>query len=170
MILVGIGANLPSQLDGGPLATCEAAIEAMNKAGISVVRRSNWYESAPLPPSPQPWYVNGVAEVASELEPAELLDLLHRIEDDFGRRRSAKFAARTLDLDLLAVSAMVMGPGGRVELPHPRMHERAFVLLPLAELEPGWVHPRTGRKICDLIGALPPGQTAVPLKSRSPLK
>jgi 2-amino-4-hydroxy-6-hydroxymethyldihydropteridine diphosphokinase len=162
MILIGIGSNLPSQA-GPPLATAEAALAALAAAGLVVRRRSRWYESAPVPPSDQPWFVNGVVEIATDLEPAALLAVLHRIEAAFGRTRTAANAARPLDLDLLAYDDRVSDGEDGVVIPHPRLHERAFVLLPLAELAPGWRHPRTGRPIAELIAALPAGAKARPI-------
>lgn len=162
MIFIGIGSNLPSPA-GPPLETAEAALEALAAAGVRVLRRSRWYESAPVPPSDQPWFVNGVVEVETGLAPAALLALLHRIEAQFGRRRTVANAARPLDLDLLAYDDRVCDDGNGIILPHPRLHERAFVLLPLSELAPDWRHPRTGRRIADLIAALPAGGEVHPL-------
>lgn len=162
VIHIAIGANLPSS-HGPPRATCAAALSAMDGNGLRVVRRSRWYRSAPVPPSAQPWYVNGVAEVETDLPPAGLLEFLLDTEAGFGRRRPGPDAPRTLDLDLLAVGDLVTGPGEELRLPHPRMHRRAFVLLPLAELAPDWVHPVLGLRIDRLIADLPPGQIAEPI-------
>ncbi len=161
MIVIGLGANLPSAL-GPPRATLEAALDALGEAGVRVVARSRWYRTAPVPRSAQPWFINAAAAVATPLPPAELLALLHRIESRFGRQRGERNAARSLDLDLLAYHDLVVEEGGLV-LPHPRLQERAFVLLPLAEVAPDWRHPRLGRSIAELIAALPPGQSAEPL-------
>ena len=160
-ILIGIGANLPSAAHGPPRATCEAALAALRARGLRVLRRSRWYESAPVPPSDQPWYVNGVARVETALPPPALLALLHDIERDFGRERREINAARVIDLDLLAYGDRV--ESGPPALPHPRLHERAFVLLPLAEVAPNWRHPATGRSVAALIAALAPDQAARPL-------
>lgn len=165
MILIGIGANLRSR-HGAPLETCEAALCALSEAGIAVARRSQWYESAPEPVSAQPWYVNGVAELDTRVEPSALLAALHRIEARFGRKdvaRQHKNAARTLDLDLLCYHDRLAAPPSRPVLPHPRMHRRAFVLLPLAELAPAWRHPGSGAAIVDLIADLPLESTARPI-------
>jgi 2-amino-4-hydroxy-6-hydroxymethyldihydropteridine diphosphokinase len=157
MILVGIGANLPDPRWGPPRTICAAALAALETADVHVVRRARWYESAPVPLSEQPWYVNGIAELSTDLEPAALLARLHQIEAAFGRLRGAPNAARTLDLDLIDYHGRVSAAGAVPELPHPRMHERLFVLLPLAELAPGWRHPRLGCGLDELIAALPAG-------------
>jgi 2-amino-4-hydroxy-6-hydroxymethyldihydropteridine diphosphokinase len=158
-ILIGVGANLPHPIHGAPLRTCQAALEALAASGVKLLARSPWYRTAPVPASDQPDFVNGVVEVATRLDPAELLSLLHRIEADFGRVRGRPNAARTLDLDLLAYGATIReGPDGPI-LPHPRLHERAFVLLPLRDVAPGWRHPKLGKRVADLIAALPPGQS-----------
>ena len=158
-ILIGLGANLPHPVHGPPRRTCEAALAALEKAGVRVLARSPWYASAPVPPSDQPEFVNGVAEVATRRSPEELLSLMHRIEANFGRVRGRPNAARTLDLDLLSYGeARRPGPDGPI-LPHPRLHERAFVLYPLRDVAPDWRHPGFGVGIAELIAALPPRQT-----------
>ncbi len=131
---------------------------------VTVVRRSRWYTSAPVPPSDQPWFVNGVALVATDLGPADLLATLHRIENEFGRVRRVRNEARVIDLDLLAYGDLVLGEGEGLVLPHPRLRTRAFVLLPLAEVAPDWRHPVSGEAVEDLIRTLPADQGAVPLK------
>lgn len=158
MIFIGIGANLPSA-QGSPQETCERAVEALAAAGLRIAARSHWYESAPVPVSDQPWYVNGVAAVETDAKPPELLALLHKVESSFGRVRRERNEARVLDLDLLAFHDEVSAGGeGRPILPHPRLHERAFVLLPLAELAPHWHHPASGEPIATLIAKLDPRQ------------
>ncbi len=157
MILVGLGANLPSATYGSPQATLAAALAALAAEGVAADKLSPWYRSAPMPAGDQPWYVNGVAAVTTRLGPGELLDLLHRIERRFGRIRRERNEARVLDLDLLDYDGRVQ-PGGPATLPHPRLHERAFVLLPLRDVAPGWRHPVSGIAVEDLIAALPPGQ------------
>lgn len=166
-IYLGLGANLPSR-HGSPRETLEAAVKAIAAAGVTVRRVSPWYESAPVPrAADQPWYVNGVAEVATDLDPAALLAVLQRIELDFGRVRSVPNAPRSLDLDIVAFGDRVATEGAPL-LPHPRMHQRAFVLLPLRDLVPDWRHPQSGRPIADLIAGLgrlddPEGQEIRPL-------
>ena len=158
MILVGLGANLPAPGYDDPRATCEAALGAIAAAGVRIVRRSRWYRSAPVPPSDQPWFVNGVVAVATELAPTPLLRRLHAIEAQFGRVRGTPNMARTLDLDLLAFGARVQRDGVQPHLPHPRIHERAFVLRPLAEIAPSWRHPGSGLTVIEMIARLAPGQ------------
>jgi 2-amino-4-hydroxy-6-hydroxymethyldihydropteridine diphosphokinase len=160
VILIGLGANLPHPEHGSPRYTCEAALAALTASGLEVLRRSHWYESEPMPPADQPRFVNGVAEVSTDLAPAELLERLHRIETAFGRVRRHRNEARVLDLDLLAYRDYVSAPGESPVLPHPRLAERAFVVLPLAELAPAWRHPVSGLRAADLAAHLPAGSTA----------
>ena len=157
-ILIGLGANLPSPVHGSPRRTLEAALQALVRRGLEICARSRWWESAPVPVSDQPWYVNGVAEVAGASGPEALLALLHEVEGEFGRLRSAPNAPRILDLDLLAYGDLLRpGPTPPI-LPHPRLAERAFVLRPLADLAPAWRHPVNGIPIEALVAALPAGQ------------
>ena len=162
-ILIGLGANLSSPVHGPPPATLEAALVALAARGLRIRARSRWWESAPVPISDQPWYVNGVIEVETTLPPVGLLGLLHSLESDFGRLRSVPNAPRILDLDLLAYGNLVRPGPEPPLLPHPRMAERAFVLRPLEEIRPLWRHPSTGRKLDQLIAALPAGQIVRPL-------
>jgi 2-amino-4-hydroxy-6-hydroxymethyldihydropteridine diphosphokinase len=156
VILIGIGGNLPSQF-GDPRQTCEAALAALDRSGLTLVRRSRWYRTAPVPASDQPWYVNGVALVSGPADPFAVLRMLNAVETDFGRVRGARNAARVIDLDLLAHGDTILDTPD-LHLPHPRMHQRAFVLLPLAEVAPRWRHPASARTVEDLIAALPPDQ------------
>jgi 2-amino-4-hydroxy-6-hydroxymethyldihydropteridine diphosphokinase len=164
-ILIALGANLPSRA-GGPRDTLEAAISELNFADVLTRQRSRWFSSPAWPPSDQPPYVNGVIAVETALDPTALLALLHRVEDAFGRVRGAPNAARPLDLDLLAYGDRVQAPapGEGPILPHPRLAERAFVLLPLAEVAPAWRHPVTGQSVQDLIRALGAIRDTLPLE------
>lgn len=154
-ILIALGANLPSDR-GAPATTLEAALAALRAAGVMIEACSAWYVTAPVPRSDQPDYVNGVARVYTQIGPPALLALLHRIEDGFGRVRERRNEARVIDLDLIDYGGVVTGlDGDALVLPHPRAHERGFVLLPLRDVAPDWRHPVTGRSIDMLIGDLP---------------
>jgi 2-amino-4-hydroxy-6-hydroxymethyldihydropteridine diphosphokinase len=155
MILVAIGGNLPGPHGEHPLVACRAAAESLRcLPGTRFVALSNWYRSAPVPPSGQPDYVNGVARLVGDVDPSWLLVRLHRIERMAGRVRGERDAARQLDLDLVDLNGAVQA-GPDLVLPHPRAHERAFVLRPLADVAPDWVHPTLGLGVAELIAALP---------------
>lgn len=157
MILVGIGASLPAPDGTLPRETCRAAAVALDALpGLRLQALSRWWSSAPIPPLPgAPWFVNGVARLSGRADPAALLAALHAIEAAHHRARPYPNAPRTLDLDLLDCDGM-LSEERELTLPHPRLHARAFVLRPLAEVAPGWHHPRTGRGLAELIAALPP--------------
>jgi len=163
VILVALGANLDHPRYGSPRQTLEAALAALQHGGVSVLARSRWFRSAPVPRSDQPWFVNAVASVDTGLSPADLMAVLHEIEAEFGRTRRRQNEARVLDLDLLAYHNKVSAPGESPVLPHPRLAERAFVVLPLADVAPGWRHPVSGLIAADLAGRLDPADVAEPL-------
>ena len=156
MILIAVGSNLPVLDLGTPVQICAKALDRLDSMGIRIVRTSRFYQSAPVPMSDQPWFVNAVASVVTDLDPGQLLAALHQVEQEFGRVRRERNEARVLDLDLIAYDGLVAS--GPPILPHPRLAERAFVLLPLRDVAPDWRHPVTGRGIEDLIAGLPPGQ------------
>ena len=151
---IGLGANLTPAGYRNPREGCEAALVALQEEGIFLDQVSNWYETAPVPISDQPWYLNAVALATTSGDAALTLAALHRIESKFGRVRGIRNEARVLDMDLLDFNGQ-RNQSPSLMLPHPRMHQRAFVLLPLRELCPKWYHPVTGISIDDLIAKLP---------------
>ncbi|MDP5241323.1 2-amino-4-hydroxy-6-hydroxymethyldihydropteridine diphosphokinase [Uliginosibacterium sp. 31-16] len=153
---VGLGANL-----GDPVATVREALAALGNLPESrVMARSSLYRTAPVGPGTegQPDYINAVAALDTTLAPTELLDALLALEKAFGRQRSARNAARTLDLDLLLYGHEILDAPG-LHLPHPRMHERAFVLIPLCELAPETRIPGRGPAL-ELLDTLPDAHIA----------
>ena len=153
MILLGLGANLPSHA-GAPAATLHAALRELARNGITPVATSSFYVSPAWPDPLDPPFVNAVTRVQADQGPAELLAVLHAVEARFGRVRSVRNAPRTLDLDLLDYNGYIQP--GPPELPHPRMTDRAFVLVPLAEVAPEWRHPQLGLHAAALLARLPP--------------
>lgn len=153
MILIGLGANLPSEKFGAPMKTLEAALEELESRGVRVVKRSRWYSSAALPISDQPRYLNAVVSVETKLSPNALLELLHIIERDFGRHRTVANAAREIDLDLLAYGDVIRSKILPI-LPHPRLADRAFVLRPICDIDPDWRHPLSGQSAVQLVAAV----------------
>ena len=132
-----------------------ATIDALSD--ISIVGCSNWYETAPVPISDQPWYLNGVFAIETSLDAKALLAQLHEIEASFGRVRNVRNEARILDLDVIDYQGEIHDDE-TICLPHPRMHLRAFVLLPIQDLDPSWHHPVTGKSVGQLIEEMPEGQ------------
>jgi 2-amino-4-hydroxy-6-hydroxymethyldihydropteridine diphosphokinase len=151
MIYIALGANLPSHA-GAPLMTLKMALERFPAYGLKVGAVSHWYETAPVPVSDQPLYVNAVAMISTLKDAPSLLNSLLSIEDEFGRKRHERNAARTLDLDILDFDGRVSE--NNPILPHPRLQDRGFVLLPLRDVAPQWCHPVTGQGVDDLISSV----------------
>ena len=153
--IVALGANLPDPSGNPPIATCQWAVEEVSRRLGPVVARSAWYISAPVPASDQPWFTNGVIRLSTAVPPSAILETLHDIEREAGRTRRQRWEARVLDLDLLAIGDQVRDqPNGPV-LPHPRLAERGFVLLPMAEVAADWRHPLTRQTPAQMAAALP---------------
>jgi 2-amino-4-hydroxy-6-hydroxymethyldihydropteridine diphosphokinase len=161
-ILVAVGANLPGPLGRTPIETCRHAIACMDLLqSLRLCGLSRWYLTAPVPASGQPDYINAVASLMVEpdatIAPEKLLADLMAIETACGRRRGEPNAARTLDLDIIDIGGMVRTAPDPI-LPHPRAHQRAFVLAPLSDVAPAWVHPVLGATVRTLLAGLV-GQT-----------
>ena len=153
-VFVGVGANLPGPDGAPPLAACRRALALLAGELDGPPAVSSWWRGPPVPESGQPWFVNAVARFRSARPPREVLAILLAVEARLGRVRRARWEARAIDLDLLAHGAAVVDEP-ELRLPHPRLAERAFVLLPLAEIAPGWRRPGDGRPIAELVAALP---------------
>ncbi len=139
-----------------PERTLRASLAALSQNGVSVKLVSRLYQTLAWPDPSDPPFVNAVALVETMHDPAALMALLAATEDGFGRVRGARNAPRTLDLDLIDYDGRI--EPGPPELPHPRAASRAFVLVPLAEVAPGWRHPVLGRGAGELLCALPPDE------------
>jgi 2-amino-4-hydroxy-6-hydroxymethyldihydropteridine diphosphokinase len=148
-VYLGLGSNL-----GEREAQIARAVEALGAAGVRVVRRSSLYRTEPVDFRVQNWFLNCVVEAETDLMPRQLLHVVQEVERGLGRRRMVQRGPRTIDIDILLYG------GNRVratelEIPHPRMHERRFVLAPLAELAPALRHPVLRRTIAELLAATP---------------
>jgi 2-amino-4-hydroxy-6-hydroxymethyldihydropteridine diphosphokinase len=154
VILIALGANLPS-FAGAPEATFGAALKALAAAGdIGLLARSRLYRSPAWPDASQPEYRNAVARIETRVDCVALLTRLHEIEERFGRVRDKPNQPRPLDLDLLDYDSLIRSEAPL--LPHPRLCERAFVLLPLFEVAPGWRHPVSNASLDEMMEALSP--------------
>lgn len=154
MILIALGANLPSRY-GNPEETLNAVLAELPRRGVEVVAASRVIVTAPVPVSDQPDYRNGVVSVATKLDARALHELLKSMEREFGREEGLeRNAARVLDLDLLAYDGVVIAEKG-LQVPHPRMHQRDFVLGPLCEIAPEWEHPLLKQTASQLFHSLP---------------
>jgi len=158
-VIVALGCN-----DKGAWSSCTEALEAalarFRSEGIDVVARSSWWSSMAWPDPHDPAFLNGVVIVRTDHDPHSLMAALGRIEDAFGRERSVRNAPRTLDLDLIAYRRLSGDLEGLI-LPHPRAAERRFVMGPIAEIAPSWVHPHGGAA-SDLAASAPVGADARP--------
>lgn len=157
-IYVAIGGNLVPDGYDSLFEGLEAAIQMLPGYGCAVERVSSYYITAPVPISDQPDYLNAVLKCTTELSAAECLANLHKIESQFGRVRSVRNAARVLDLDLIDYDGEIFD-SNNLQIPHPRMQDRAFVLYPLQDVAPTWHHPQSGLSVAALIARLPEGQS-----------
>lgn len=148
---IGLGSNL-----GDREAYLSWALDRLRILPSSrLTRCSSWYETPPVGGPPQGMFLNGAAELETELPPKTLLEFLQRIEMDLGRpQEHLRWGPRVIDLDLLAYDDLVLETE-ELTLPHPRMHERHFVLAPLAEIAPDWRHPRLGKSVRELLELIP---------------
>lgn len=158
---VGLGSNQTGPL-GGPADYLAEALERLAACdGLELLRHSRLYRSAPWGKADQGDFINAVAELSTGLTPLELLERLLAVENALGRRRGERWGPRLIDLDLLSFDDVQL-EDERLVLPHPRMHERAFVLVPLLELDAGFQVPGKGRA-ADLLAEIGEAQRVVPL-------
>lgn len=174
-VLIAVGGNLPKG-ESDLASTLSAALNMLNDvAGLKVLRQSRWYRTPAWPPGPDagPDFLNGAALLESTLAPQKILAELHNIEASLGRTRRTRWEPRVCDLDLIACGDTVLpdestvthwmktggAPGAAAPdalvLPHPRLHERAFVLVPICDIAPGWKHPILQRTVDALLADLP---------------
>ncbi len=144
-VYLGLGSNL-----GDRAENLAQAIAGLATAGVHVVRRSSLYASEPVGSGPQHWFLNCVVEAFTELMPRQLLHATQQVERDLGRRRGLRNAPRTVDIDILLYGAIVVSLP-ELDIPHPRIAERRFVLVPLREIASALRHPTLRRTIAELL-------------------
>ncbi len=147
---ISVGSNLGNKLDN-----CLKGIAALTESGQSaMLGASRFYRTSPVDYKEQDWFVNAAVKVGTLLDPLELLDELIAIQRRTGRRADAiRFGPRVLDLDILLYEDRVIRTP-RLEIPHPRMHKRAFVLQPICDIDPTIIHPVLAQTVADLLGGL----------------
>lgn len=172
-VLVALGANMPSDV-GSPEKTLLRAFDVLADSGLSVVAISPFYMTPCFPAGAGPDYVNAAAILSGLQDPKEMLKALHDVEATLGRTRETRWGQRTLDLDLIGVADLILPDlatyrdwcdlplsdqirrtPDQLILPHPRMQDRAFVLIPLADIAPDWIHPVSGLSVRQMLDALP---------------
>ena len=172
-VIVAMGGNVASHV-GAPELTIKSALTRLSDSPLKVVNVSQFYATPCFPAGSGPDYVNAAAVLSGPCDPHEVLNILHRVEAEFGRARDRRWGRRTLDLDLIGMGATILPdidtyrhwralPLDRqmseepetLILPHPRLQDRAFVLIPLAEIAPDWHHPVSGLSVAEMADALP---------------
>ncbi|WP_155142275.1 2-amino-4-hydroxy-6-hydroxymethyldihydropteridine diphosphokinase [Roseibium sp. RKSG952] len=171
--VLALGANLNLR-DNEPSVTLRQAIDALKRQGVVIRRVSRFFETPCFPAGAGPDYVNAAALIETDLDPNGLLELLHRVEHEFGRAREQRWGMRTLDLDLVCWEDLVLPDQveykrwlnlaadqqsqvapDQLIVPHPRLQDRAFVLVPMADIAPDWRHPVLDLTVTEMIARLP---------------
>ncbi|MBI4690283.1 MAG: 2-amino-4-hydroxy-6-hydroxymethyldihydropteridine diphosphokinase [Nitrospirae bacterium] len=142
---IGIGSNIGSRKEN-----CEKAIRLLGKSGVTIVKQSSMYETEPWGVKDQPKFINMAIEVETDKEPKELLNILKKIEKEVGRTETVKWGPRVIDLDILLYDDLILKTP-ELEIPHPLMHERDFVLKPLSEIAPDKRHPVIGKTVKEML-------------------
>ena len=139
-IIIGIGGNIKSEDGDHPIKVAIKAISYLKDYSINITDQSSWYETEPIPKSDQPNFFNCIIFAKTDLKELDVLKSLHEIEYRLGRKRILVNEPRAIDLDLIDYSNKILR-NKKIVIPHPRAHQRRFVMEPLAELDKNWIHP-----------------------------
>ena len=155
---IGIGSNL-----GDKLGNCRRGIEAIGAdARNRLVGHSRFYRTEPVGKKDQEWFINGVVAVETTMSPAELMEFLLSVEKEMGRVRQERWGPRIIDLDILFYGDRILDEEG-LQIPHPRLHERRFVLTPLKDMAPGLLHPVFHRTVAQILAGLDAAEKVFPV-------
>ena len=152
-IIISIGGNIKSDDGTHPIKVAQNAIRYFKDSSINVIKQSSWYETEPIPKSEQPNFFNCIVFANTILSELDVLKSLHEIEYKLGRRRKLLNESRVIDLDLIDYSNKVL-KNNEIIIPHSRAHKRRFVMEPLAELDPNWVHPILKKDVFEILKKL----------------
>ena len=175
-MIIALGSNQQAA-EASPQLIVERAIEALRGLGLVIRKISRFYQTPCFPVGAGPDYVNAACLLETTWSPSEVIETLHSIEQEFGRKRIQRWGQRTLDLDLISVEDVVC-PSLKIHdkwrnldlatqkieapteliVPHPRVQDRAFVLIPMMDIAPDWVHPILGLSVSEMLDALPLGE------------
>lgn len=160
-VFLSLGSNL-----GDRAARIKEAVTSLDRLGVRIQRGSALYETEPVGPVKQPWFLNAVVASETDLDPKGLLSVCKRIEREIGRKKGIRFGPRVVDIDILLYRQQVIDEG-ELLIPHPQMCQRKFMLIPLIEIAPNIRDPKTGKSFSEILIGLKEGKKVKKLKAKT---